>query len=124
MRWTRAELRWRDVLLSAVLPAPRESLPALSSMELSAFWVRFESAAPIHLRFGFRAAVVLLGAVMPRLLGSVRSLAELNEDEREALVVRANRLPVFSSLMEVVKLVACLAYFADARVQATMRSQP
>lgn len=120
---TACEARWRDALLSSVLPAPGRGLPAFRDVDLTDFWLRFEAAAPLHVRLGLRAAVLVLGALFPLLSGRFCTLAGLDDDAREALVVRAARLPLLSPLLEVAKLVGCLAYFTDARVQAVVRGR-
>lgn len=121
MRWTRAELRWRDALLDALLPAA-DPLPGAGGVDLAAFWPRFEAAAPAHLALGFRAAVALEAAVLPWLLGYFRTLPALSPDQRDAVLRRADRLPLFRDLLEVAKVVGCLALFADPGVQATVRA--
>lgn len=123
MRLTRLEARWRDALLAAIVPAPGRGLPALAALDLAAFWSRFERAAPLHLQLGLRVATVLLAAVLPWMLGYFRALPALDDDAREAVVTRAARLPGLSALLEVAKLVACLAYFSDPGVQATARGR-
>jgi hypothetical protein len=95
----------------------------LEEVDLSRFWTEFEASAPLHLRLGLRAAGVSLGALLPRLLGYRRGLAELDAEAREAVIVRASQLPGFSDLVEVAKVVACLAYFNDPAVQAAGRSR-
>ena len=68
MSWTKTETRLRDALLAAILPAPGRGLPAMEDVDLRAFWARFETAAPVHLRLGLRVASLVLGA-LPRVLG-------------------------------------------------------
>jgi hypothetical protein len=121
MRWTRAELRWRDALLAALLPAPGP-LPGAGDVDLEAFWPHFAAAAPAHLALGFRAAVTLEAAVLPWLLGYFRTLPALTPDERDAVLRRADALPVFRDLLEVAKVVGCLGLFADPAVQTTVRA--
>jgi uncharacterized protein Smg (DUF494 family) len=117
----RLNVRHRDALLAAILPAPGDGLPALAELDLGAFWPRFEAVAPVHLRLGLRVATLALGVALPLSLGYGRTLAALSEDEREAVITRALRLPGLSPLVDVAKLVACMAYFADPEVQATAR---
>ena len=51
----------RDAVLAAVLPRPRPELPALSELDLRAFWARFGAVSPSHLRLGLFVAVVVVG---------------------------------------------------------------
>lgn len=123
MRWTRTELRWRDALLDALLP-PAGPLPGVGEIDLTDFWRRFDAAAPRHLALGFRAAVTLEAAVLPWLLGHFRTLPRLTPAQRDAVLRRADGLPLFRDLLEVAKVVGCLALFADPAVQAAVRATP
>ena len=124
MSWTRTEARWRDALLGAVLPVRGEGLPSFEDVARAGFWSRFDAAAPVHLRLGFRLSVLALGALLPWLLTPFRTLPGLDAEGREAVVVRAARLPGLGALVEVAKLVACLAWFREPRVQARVRGRP
>lgn len=53
--WTTTELRWRDELMDAILPAPGRGLPALAELDLRSFWARFDEAAPLRRRWCPRA---------------------------------------------------------------------
>lgn len=117
------ETRWRAALLEALLPPVDGGLPPISSVDLEAFFGRFDRAAPPHLALGFRAATALVGGLLPRILGQGASLADLDDDARDAVVRRAASLPLFGDLLEVAKVVACLAYFQDAAVQEHARGR-
>ncbi|MFO0757227.1 MAG: hypothetical protein U0359_12100 [Byssovorax sp.] len=117
------EARLRDALVAAMIPAPGAGLPAAADVDLRAFWPRFEAAAPLHLRLGFRASVLALGA-LPLALGYGRSLADLDDDAREAFLQRASALPGMVALLDVAKIVVGLAYFADPGVEAIVRGAP
>lgn len=120
MSWTPLEARWRDALMAGLLPAPGRGLPGLSALDLTAFWRRFGEVAPVHLRLGLRAATWALGP-LPLALGHGRSLAGLDDVARDAVLSRAAELPGLRELVEVAKVVACLAYFSDPGVQQTAR---
>ncbi len=120
MRWTAVERRWRDALIASVIPAG-PSLPALGDIELSEFWARFEETAPVHLRLGMRVSTVTIGALLPWLLGYFRTLPGLDDEQRDEVIERALRLPLAALLVDVTKMVACLAYFADPSVQQSAR---
>jgi hypothetical protein len=113
--------RQRDALLAAILPAPGRGLPALAEIDLSRFWPRFEASAPAHLRLGLAAATVAVAVVLPLSLGYGRTLWALGDDEREEVIARACASPLLSTLVEVAKVVACMAYFSDPEVQETAR---
>jgi hypothetical protein len=124
MSTSHTEARLRDALMAAILPAPGRGLPAIEDVDLRAFWVRFETTAPVHLRLGLRAATLVLGGVLPRALGFAGTLPDLGDDEREAFITRAAQLPGADALVEIAKVVASLAYFTDPQVQATARRHP
>lgn len=119
--------RRRDALLAAVLPAPGRGLPAFAALSLSGFWARFAEVAPLHLRLGLAVAVVVVGGVLPRLLGLAGPVETLDDDARETLVSRAGEEgvlgPLVRPLLDVLKVVACLAYFSDPGVEATVRGR-
>lgn len=120
--WTPAEIRWRDDLLHAIMPAPGRGLPALSELDLRAFWLRFDEVAPLHLQFGLRAAAVALGGLLPRVL-SGRSLAALPEADQERLLLRMASLPGGAQLVDLAKVVAGLAYFSVPEIEDVARSR-
>ena len=120
--WTSTERRFRDELLHAILPAPGRGLPALSALDLSAFWARFDEVAPLHLQLGLRAAALLCGGLLPRILTG-RSLAALSETERSRALARLTAAPGGATLIEVAKVVAGLAYFSDPHVEDLARSR-
>ena len=117
-----AEVRYRDALMDALLPAPGRDLPALGELDLRAFWAAFEDAAPTHLRLGLRAACWALG-LAPRVMGFGGTLDTLDADAREAFIVRAVEAPGLAELVEVAKVVAAMAYFSDAEVQRVARAR-
>lgn len=120
--WTHAEIRWRDDLLNAILPAPGRGLPALSELDLRAFWLRFDEVAPPHLQLGLRAAAVMLGGLLPRVLAG-RPLAALPEAEQERLLLQIAALPGGAQLVDLAKVVAGLAYFSVSAIEDVARSR-
>lgn len=118
------ETRLRDALLDAMIPAPGRALPAMASVDRSRFWPRFGASAPVPLRAGFRVATWVLGVLAPLALGHARVFTQLDLAERDDLLRRAGRVPGAASLLQLVKLVACFAYFDDAAVQAAVRQAP
>lgn len=116
--------RDRDALMAAMLPAPLPGAPRVDELDLAAFFARFERAAPAHLRLGWLATVIVLGAVWPRLLGHRGSFATLDDDERDAALSRAAGVAALGPLVDVLKIVVCLAYFSDARVESMFRGAP
>jgi len=111
----------RDAVLAAVLPRPRPELPALSELDLRAFWARFRAVSPSHLRLGLFVAVLVVGALVPRLFGYPTSLTALDAESREAVVTRAARARAFGPLFDVLKVVASLAYFSCPAVESAFR---
>lgn len=121
MSWLPIERRLRDAVLEAMIPTPPGSLPRMADLDRELFWSCFEETAPGHLQFAMRAAAIGLGAALPRALGHLRSLDALTPEERDRVLERGAGLPLFADLVEVAKIVACLAYFDDAGVQAQVR---
>ncbi|MCC6646919.1 MAG: hypothetical protein IT374_15265 [Polyangiaceae bacterium] len=121
---TRARAADRDALMAAMLPRPRAAAPRVEQLDLAGFFARFDAAAPLHLRLGWAATVVTLGAVWPRLLGHAGSFASLDDDAREAALTRAAGVAALAPLLDVLKIVTSLAYFSDARAEAAFRSAP
>lgn len=122
MSWLPVERRLRDAVLEAMVPSPGDGLPAMADLDLDAFWARFEETAPAHLQLAMRAAAVTLGAVLPRALG-LGGLDSLPRGDRDRVLERAGSLPVVADLLEIAKIVACLAYFDDGGVQARVRGE-
>lgn len=118
--------RAREVLLEAMLPAPvsaaTDPRPALAVLDLGAFWRAFDAAAPAHVRWGLRAAVALLYFVLP-VSTTGRTLRQLSPEGRERALARAMRLPLCRDLAELVKVLACFAYFEDPGVDAAIRAR-
>ncbi len=96
----------------------------MADVDRRAFWPRFEAAAPWLVRFGFAAATFVLVGFAPWLLGRRRSFVALDAAGRDDVLRRVDRLPGGAELLQVVKIVACFAYFDDPRVQATVRGAP
>lgn len=110
----------RHAVLAATLPAPAPGLPGLGDLDLAAFLTRFDAAAPWHLRVGFAVAAWMLGVALPR-VWTGRSLAALDADAADAVLVRADRSPLWAPLVFVVKTVATFAYFDDDAAHAAVR---
>ena len=106
-----------------MLPSPGGGLPAAGDVDLSSFWPRFEAAAPIHLRLAFRAATVIIAAILPITLGYRRSLPNLNDETREAFLQRAAKITAMAPLLDIVKVVVAFAYFDNAHIEAIVRGR-
>lgn len=111
----------RTALVAAIIGDPAD-LPSPRDVDLTTFWARFDETAPAHLALGLRTATVAIAVVLPRLLGHAQGLRALGPDAADAVVQRAAALPGFAVLTEMAKVVACLAYYSDAEVQALTRS--
>jgi len=118
--WNPTRDALRTALVLAVLGEPTR-LPAPASVDLQRFWHQFDATAPAHLRWGFEAATVLLGAVLPALLGHGRTLPHMTAAARDAYIHRVAGLPVAADLIQIVKVVAALGYFADEGVEDAAR---
>lgn len=113
----------RDALVAAMLPSPGGGLPGAGHLDLIAFWPRFEAAAPIHLRLAFRAATVVIAGILPITLGYRRSLANLDDDTRDAFLQRAAKMTAIAPLLDIVKVVVAFAYFDNTQVEAIVRGR-
>ncbi len=92
-------------------------------MDLEAFWPRFEAAAPRSLLLALRAAALTFEVLLPRMSGLRGGFEAQEEATRARLLERAATLPALRDLLEILKLVACLAYFDDPRAQAGARRE-
>lgn len=108
------EQRWCERLLQAVIPGPN----GLASIDLTAFWVRFQAAAPPHLRLGLRVAT--WGLSFAPLFICRRPL--FRQSDPDVCLQRVAAWPVLMDLAEIVKVVACFAYFQDAVIQERVRA--
>lgn len=106
-----------------MISAPQHGLPAASEVDLHSFWRRFDATAPLHLRLGLRAMTVALAALAPIVVGRTAPLHRLTADELDHLLQRAAALPCFGELVDVLKIVASLAYFDVPEVQSAVRGQ-
>lgn len=120
---TSVERRWQVALFAAIIPgAEGGRLPGLNAIALDTFWPRFQQAAPLLVRFGFRFSIIAL-SLLP-LLTHGRAFPRLNRDQQDAYLhsLITSRWYALRQLVTVVKLIACFAYFNDSEVQATLRA--
>ncbi len=110
-------MRGRDTLIRAILPTTEAGLPC---PDLRGFWVRFDHAAPAHLRAGMGVATVALAYSLPLALMR-RPLAHLTRPQADAVLARAAELPGTRHLVDVAKIVAGMAVFSDPAVQSAVR---
>jgi hypothetical protein len=118
--WTRWERRWRDALCTSMLPGNAgQPLPGLDSVDLEEFWRAYERAAPVLLRFGFRAAIWALTFSPPFVLGKPTTFPGLEPEDRDRLLDRmsGSRFYLLRQLPLTVKLMSCFAYLRDDRVR-------
>ena len=115
--------RWRNALLIAMIPAPGGDLPGLEALDLREFWRVFDAGAPVHLRAGMRVAAATLAGALPRALGHGCGLEALDARDKDAVIQRAARIPLLRELVQVAKIVACLAYFDDDSIQDRVRQR-
>lgn len=124
MPWLGFERRWRDELCAAVVPRVGPAgLPGLGELDMDEFWSRFSAAAPADVRRSLRLAVWVLTLSPPLLIGGSRTFGHLSSERRGEHLDAAfrHRCWVLRELAGLVKLVACLAYFADPAVRVRVR---
>ncbi len=106
-----------------MLPRPLSNAPAWEALDWPHFWARFSAAAPLHLRLGLDAAVLVVGVFYLGALGCAGERAD--PERRDAALRQAADLPgvgvLLAPLLEVLRLVAALAYFDDPRSQQAFR---
>jgi len=110
----------RDALVLAIIGRP-SGLPGPERVDLAAFWRRFDTSAPWHVRVGLAAADVVVARIAPRLAGHRGGLATLDAAAADDLVRRTAANPVLRPLLDAATVVACFAYFDDDRVEAIVR---
>lgn len=120
MPWLSFERRWRDELCAAVVPRIGPAgLPGLGELDTDTFWSRFSAAAPADVQRSLRLSVWVLTLSPPLLVRRPRTFRRLSSELRDKHLDAALRHHWWA-LREVaglVKLVACLAYFADPAVR-------
>ncbi len=115
----------RDTLLDAIIPsAPDPNLPPTHTWDRQDFWDHFDASAPPHLRHALNASALALVVLLPRILGNTNDLDMLSPNERDATLSRGASLPIFADLLEVAKVVACMALFSHPDVQRHVRGAP
>jgi len=118
--WTRTEEKWRDSLLSAMIPEiPGTGLPGFAGADQECFWPDFRRNAPFKLRAGFRFSVWVLTflPVFSRRGGA--PFHRLSTDRQDLFLERVSscRSYLLRQLAQLIKLVACFGYFRDMRVR-------
>jgi hypothetical protein len=116
--WAPFERRWRDALCAAAIPAHPPAVPGYAAIETDAFWDRFAATAAPTFQLGLRAAVWVLTAA-PLARRRPATFARLPGHEQDALLVAAleHRARLVRDLTGVLRLAACMAYFADPDVR-------
>lgn len=113
--WSERERRWRDALLTAVIPASalEPEQPGLAEVDTEPFWSEMERAAPPLLRLGLRVAVWVLTWAPLLLIGRARSFGRLADSEQDRLLEQASssRWYLLRQLVMTLKAIACFAYF-------------
>lgn len=113
--WSERERRWRDALLTAMIPASAldSDRPGLGEVDTEPFWSDMEQAAPPLLRLGLRFAVWVLTWAPLLLIGRARSFRRLAGPEQDRVLERAasSRFYLLRQLVMMLKAFACFAYF-------------
>jgi hypothetical protein len=117
--WAPFERRWRDELCAAAIPAAPPDVLGYAAIDTAAFWDRFAATAAPTFQLGLRAAVWALTAA-PLARRRPATFARLQDHEQDALLVAAldHRARLVRDLTGVLRLAACMAYFADPAVRA------
>lgn len=105
--------------MGAMIPPSEKGLPPLASLDARQFWQRFEGAAPRSLKIGLRVAVWVLTWLPLFSFRYRRPLQRLSPARRDQFLrgMYESRFYLMRQLVEVVKLVATLAYFHDDAVR-------
>lgn len=140
-----------ELLLALILPQPHPLATPWARLDWPGFWAIFDVRAPLHLRWGLPLAALVVGSGYLRLrvgagwreLGraevAVAGVDRVAADILRADVVRADvvhadsarlqaalrdaaRSPWLGPLVEVLKVVAALAYFDDAQTDRALRA--
>lgn len=117
--WLGFEQRWRQVLLSAVLPAgPRHR--AAGDLDLLEFWHVFGRTAPPDLRLAWRASVWLL-TLLP-LLWLRPPMPALSPEQRQRFLVQWADSPVYwlRQVVVLLKTVAAWGALQDPETRAAL----
>jgi hypothetical protein len=118
--WTRAERRWRDALLAAMIPARTgEQLPGFEDLDMGPFWDDVRRTAPPLLRFALRLAVWALTWLPLLVLGRPSSFGGLSRPDQDRMLrrVTASRSYLLRQLVQTVRVMACFAYFRAPEVR-------
>ena len=123
--WAPFERRWRDDLCAAAIPPGGPDVPGYAAIDTTPFWDRFSSTAAPTFQIGLRAAVWLLRAA-PLARRRPSRFSRLTPADRDALLVAAlqHRARVVRDLTGIVRLAACMAYFADPGIRARSGAGP
>ncbi len=119
--WTKTELRWREALCAAMIPASSQgSLPGSGDIDTEDFWKEYEEAAPGLLRFGLRASVWALTFSPVAYLRTIKRFEQLTDAERDAVLrkMSQSQLYLIRQLPLTIKLMTCFAYLRDDDVRA------
>jgi len=124
--WSNTELRWRDALCAAMIPASKHgSLPGSGDVDTEEFWIEYEKSAPQLLRFGLRASVWALTFSPMVYLRTMRRFEQLTESERGTILsnMSQSKLYLIRQLPLTIKLMTCFAYFRDDKVRAHVQER-
>ena len=118
--WTRAEQRWRDTLLAALIPSGGSSgLPGLGDVDTESFWRIAEQTAPPLLRFALRLAVWVMTWLPLLVVGRARRFGGLSAAEQDRLLTRVAscRWYLLRQLVQTLRVMACSAYLRAPEVR-------
>ncbi len=119
--WTKMELRWRETLCAAMIPASEQgSLPGSGDVDTEDFWKEYEEAAPQLLRVGLRSSVWALTFCPVVYLRTIKRFEQLTDIERDTVLrkMSQSQLYLIRQLPLTIKLMTCFAYLRDDDVRA------
>lgn len=119
-RFTAAERVRAEAIFEAILPAESAGLPSFESIDRTEFWRCIEDAPGPSFGPGLRAmihAFTLLPLADRRFR---KPFHRLDRDQRETLVAElsGDERYAIRQMLTTLKMIACFAYFDDARVRA------
>src|SRR5262249_7143726 len=108
-----------------VAPSGEEGLPAFASIDRATFWRCFEEATGPLVRAGLRPMVHTL-TFLPLVSGFGRPFFLLSEGERARFLATIADDPRYflRQTLVTLKMLACFAYFDDARVRERYDATP
>ena len=122
--WTKKEQHWAHELFIAALPGSK-NYPGIDKVDLTQFWSQFNKAGPPTLKLGFRASIWVLNFAAPMHIGQWNMFCNLSESEKNLALERCakSKSGMVRQMVEIIKIIVCMAYFQDQEVQKQFRGE-